>query len=178
MSNGQQSFSWILFAVMAFLSWGVYGVLLNFGQMGMADPVNARYKAFFVIGIAYFVTAVVAPALVLLVKGAAWTMPVKGITFSFLAGTVGALGAFSVLLAFGAKGPPPTVMSIVFAGAPIVTAIASMIVAPPAGGIAAIRFPFYIGILLAATGATLVTLYRPMPAPPPRQPPPATAPPS
>ena len=34
---------------------------------------------------------------------------------------MGAIGAFGVLLAFGAKGTPAVVMSIVFAGAPVVS---------------------------------------------------------
>ena len=37
----------------------------------MADP-TARYKAFFFVGIAYFLTAVLAPAAVLVMKGASW----------------------------------------------------------------------------------------------------------
>ncbi|GEM_PF-726544 len=74
---------------------------------------------------------------------------------------VGALGAFCVLLAFGAKGTPSVVMSIVFAGAPIVNAIVALALHPPAGGWSALRWQFIAGILLAALGGYLVTLYRP-----------------
>ena len=45
-----------------------------------------------------------------------------GMVWSLIAGIVGALGAFGVLLAFGAKGTPAVVMAIVFAGAPVVNA--------------------------------------------------------
>ncbi|MBI2950373.1 MAG: hypothetical protein HYY23_22320, partial [Verrucomicrobia bacterium] len=85
-------------------SWGVYGVFLHTGQMAMSDPVNGRYKAFLFVGIAYFLTAVLAPLAVLLAKGASWSYPAKGMWWSLIAGIVGAVGAFGVLLAFGAKG--------------------------------------------------------------------------
>ena len=86
--------------------------------------------------------------------------------WSLIAGIVGAIGAFCVLLAFGAKGTPPVVMSIVFAGAPIVNALYSILEHPPAGGIGSIRPQFFLGILLAALGGCLVTLYKPNPPAP------------
>jgi hypothetical protein len=46
---------------------------------------------------------------------------------------------------------------------------------PPAGGLASIRWPFLLGILLAALGGMMVTLYRPATAPP-RPPAPAARP--
>jgi hypothetical protein len=156
--------SWLVFALMTVVSWGLYGVFLHTGQNGMADPVNGRYKAFLFVGLAYFLTAVLAPLLVLKLQGAAWTFPAKGALWSLLAGTVGAVGAFCVLLAFGAKGTPPVVMSIVFGGAPVVNALYSLTLHPPRGGWAGIRWPFYVGLLLVALGGCLVTLYKPAPA--------------
>jgi hypothetical protein len=168
----QPGMTWLIFALMTVVSWGVYGVFLHTGQMAMGDPVNGRYKAFLFVGIAYVLTAVLAPLAILVTSGASWQMPMRGILWSLLAGTVGAIGAFCVLLAFGARGTPPVVMSIVFAGAPIVNAIAGIAMHPPAGGLAGVRWPFVLGILMAATGGCLVTLYRPQPAAPHR--PPAT----
>ncbi|HVG09034.1 MAG TPA: hypothetical protein VNM67_15120 [Thermoanaerobaculia bacterium] len=159
--------NWLVFALMTVVSWGLYGAFLHTGQMGMADPVNGRYKAFLFVGLAYFLTAVLAPLLLLKLQGADWTFPMKGALWSLLAGTVGAAGAFCVLLAFGAKGTPPVVMSIVFGGAPIVNALYSLALHPPEGGWGAIRWPFYVGLLLAALGGCLVTLYKPGPAPAP-----------
>jgi drug/metabolite transporter (DMT)-like permease len=153
--------TWLAYALLTVASWGVYGVFLHTGQMGMRDAVNGRYKAFLFVGIAYFLTAVLAPLVLLMLKGASWQMPVRGIGWSLLAGTMGAIGAFGVLLAFAAKGTPPVVMSIVFAGAPIVNALVTVALHPPAGGLAAIRWPFVLGICLAALGGCLVTLYRP-----------------
>ncbi|MCF7764456.1 MAG: hypothetical protein K9N62_12355, partial [Verrucomicrobia bacterium] len=125
-NSGQPGFTWLLFALLTVASWGVYGVFLHTGQMAMGDPVNGRYKAFLFVGIAYFLTAVLAPLAVLVLKGATWTYPAKGMAWSLIAGIVGAVGAFGVLLAFGARGTPSVVMAIVFAGAPIVNALYSL----------------------------------------------------
>jgi len=160
--------TWLLFALMTVASWGVYGLLLHSGQMSMGDPVNGRYKAFLFVGIAYFITAVLAPLVVLWLNGASWNYPVKGMAWSLLAGIAGAVGAFCVLLAFGAKGSPAVVMSIVFAGAPVVNAVVALSVHPPAGGLGSLRWQFVAGILLAAIGGCLVTLYKPGPAPVPQ----------
>lgn len=159
--------AWLIFALMTMVSWGVYGVFLHSGQMSMGDPVSGRYKAFLFVGIAYFLTAVLAPLAILLVTGADWNYPIKGMSWSLIAGIVGAIGAFCVLLAFGAKGTPAVVMSIIFAGAPVINAIVAMSMHPPAGGLRAIPWQFVLGILLAATGGCLVTLFRPPPAPSP-----------
>ena len=86
---------------------------------------------------------------------------------AIIAGTVGAAGALGVLLAFGAKGSPTVVMSIIFAGAPIVNAFTAMLVHPPAGGLRAVRWQFVLGILLAAAGGFLVTKFKPDAAAPP-----------
>ncbi len=161
--------NWLAFALMTVVSWGLYGAFLHTGQLGMADPVNGRYKAFLFVGLAYFLTAVLAPLLVLKLQGATWTFPVKGALWSLIAGSVGAAGAFCVLLAFGAKGSPAVVMTIVFAGAPIVNALYTTILHPPAGGWGSIRWQFYVGMLLAVIGAGLVTLYKPAPGPGPEK---------
>jgi len=159
--------NWLAFALMTVVSWGLYGAFLHTGQLGMADPVNGRYKAFLFVGLAYFLTAVLAPLLVLKLQGATWTFPAKGAIWSLIAGSVGAAGAFCVLLAFGAKGTPAVVMTIVFAGAPLVNALYTTVLHPPAGGWGSIRWQFYAGLILAVIGAGLVTLYKPAPGPEP-----------
>jgi drug/metabolite transporter (DMT)-like permease len=157
--------NWIVFALMTVLSWGVYGIFLHTGQMGMKDAVNGRYKAFLFVGIAYFLTAVLAPLAMLVMRGADWNYPKSGMLWSLIAGIAGAVGAFCVLLAFGAKGTPAVVMSIVFAGAPVINAVVAIAQHPPAGGVSSIKPQFYIGIVLAALGGCLVTYYKPNPAP-------------
>lgn len=161
-----QSLAWLFYSLLTVVSWGVYGVLLHTGQLGMADPVNGRYKAFLFVGLAYFLTAVLVPLGILMFNGASWAYPLKGMAWSLVAGIAGAVGAFAVLLAFGAKGAPAVVMAIVFAGAPIVNAAVALTLHPPAGGWSALRWQFILGIALAAVGGCLVTFYRPPPAPP------------
>ncbi len=156
---------WMVFALMTVVSWGLYGVFLHMGQTGMSDPENGRYKAFFMVGIAYFLIAILAPAGFLVASGSSWSMPTAGWIWSLIAGVVGAIGAFCVLLAFGAKGHPAVVMSIIFAGAPIVNAVVVLALHPPAGGWSSLRWQFPAGIVLAALGGTLVTLYKPGPGP-------------
>jgi drug/metabolite transporter (DMT)-like permease len=166
-TSSSASHAWLFFALITVGCWGLYGAFLHTGQMGMNDPVNGRYKAFLWVGLAYFLTAVLAPLAILVLKGASWSFTARGVGWSLFAGIVGAAGAFSVLLAFGAKGTPAVVMSIVFAGAPVINAIYSLLLHPPAGGWQKLPWPFVLGILLAAIGGCLVTLYKPAPAPAP-----------
>ena len=119
----------------------------------MADPVNGRYKAFLFVGIAYFLTAVLAPLAVLFLNGASWHYPVPGMAWSLIAGISGAVGAFCVLLAFGAKGSPAVVMSIVFAGAPIVKFFPGPSGGP--GAVKAIRGPLPFLRIFPTSGVTL-----------------------
>jgi drug/metabolite transporter (DMT)-like permease len=158
--------NWLIFALMTVVSWGLYGIFLHSGQVAMKDQSNGLFKAFLFVGLAYFLTAVLAPLGMLATRKADWTFPSAGMGWSLLAGLVGAAGAFCVLLAFGAKGRPVVVMSIVFAGAPIVNAIVAMYLNPPEGGMGAIKWQFYLGILLAAVGGCLVTFFKPPPAMP------------
>lgn len=162
--------NWLIYALLTVACWGVYGIFLHNGTIAIGDPANGRIKAFLVVGLAYFLVAVLAPIAILAVKGASpafWNYPGKGFGWSLLAGTVGAIGALGVLLAFGAKGTPPVVMSIIFAGAPIVNALVAIALHPPQGGWGNIKPQFYLGILLAATGAAMVSFYKPNPAPKP-----------
>ena len=153
--------TWLLFSMITVGAFGVYGVLLHTGIMSMADPVNGRYKAFLFVGIAYLLTAVLGSLIALKMNGVEWTFPVKGMMWSTLAGIAGAVGAFGILLAFGAKGTPTVVMAIVFAGAPIVNAAVAVMAHPPAGGWAAVNWRFGLGIGMAALGGCLVSLYKP-----------------
>ena len=165
---------WMLFALLTVACWGLYGILLHMGQLEMKDPVHGRNKAFFCVGIAYFLIAVLAPAGFLIAQGADWNMPGKAIWLSLIAGALGEVVEFGVLLAFGAKGAPAVVMAIIFAGAPVVNAVVALSLHPPAGGIAKLPWQFIAGIVLAAVGGTLVTLYKPAPGKPTASPPPST----
>ena len=179
-----KNMNWLYFALVTVACWGLYGIFLHKGQVEMADKDLGRYKAFLFVGIAYFLTAVIAPLAILIFKGADWSMPPKGMWISLFAGILGAIGAFFVLLAMGSgakAGISPgivavLVMSTIFAGAPIVNAIVGIVMHPPKGGMAAIPFPFYLGILLAAVGGFMATKFKPAPAPPAAKPPAAESP--
>jgi hypothetical protein len=169
-TESNTSLTWLIFALLTVLTWGLYGVLLHTGRSGMpggAEMGNASLKAFLWVGVAYFVVAIVGPVIVLKARGTNWSMTGSGITWSFIAGTAGAVGAFTLVLALGAasvtmKGAAPTaVMPIVFGGAPIVNAIVAMMVHPPDGGFKSIPLPFLIGIVLAASGGFLVAKFAP-----------------
>jgi hypothetical protein len=154
--------NWLAFALMTVASWGLYGICLHTGRMGMGDATNGAFKAFLLVGVAYFLVAVLAPLGVLWFRGASFSFPAVGVQWSLLAGLVGALGAFTVLLSFGAGGHPAVVMTLIFAGAPIVNALVGLLKHPPAGGIGAVEWPFYLGIALAAIGGGMVSLFKPV----------------
>src|SRR3989440_12086060 len=180
-NSNSSGMTWLVFAMLTVVAWGVYGAFLHTGQSSMShssggDPSIARYKAFLFVGVAYFLTAVLAPLLLLMMKGAAWSdYSAKGMVWSLGAGVFGAIGAFGVLLAFGAGGKPGVVMSIVFAGAPVVNAVYSLYLHPPAGGLSKVPLPFFLGIALAAFGGFLVTYFKPGPSAPKATPPAQTA---
>ena len=137
--------SWLFYAFLTVCTWGLYGVFLHSGQLAMKDPEFGRYKSFLFVGIAYFVIAVLAPLVLLKLQGSNFNFPGRGIWVSLIAGALGAIGAFGILLAFGAKGTPTVVMAIVFAGAPIVNAIVASWMHPPKGGLAdLLKLPFHV----------------------------------
>ena len=177
-SSASPSYTWLALTMLTVFSWGVYGILLHKGQVSMGDPVNGRYKAFLFVGIAYFLTAVLAPLVLLMIKGSAFSgYTAAGSWWSLIAGIMGAIGAFGVLLAFGAKGKPPEVMAIVFAGAPVLNAIVSLIITRHEVNWGKISPLFYLGMVLALAGGGLVTFFKPSP-PPPGKPKPAFVPPT
>jgi hypothetical protein len=164
-SSASPGYTWLALTMLTVVTWGVYGILLHKGQVSMGDPVNGRYKAFLFVGIAYFLTAVLAPLFLLMTKGAAFSgYTSAGSWWSLVAGIAGAIGAFGVLLAFGAKGKPPEVMAIVFAGAPVVNAVVSLVITRHQLDWGRVSPLFFLGIALALGGGALVTLYKPAPA--------------
>lgn len=159
----KKNMNWVAFALMTVSFWGLYGVFLHKGSMAMKDPDFGRYKAFLVVGIAYFLVAVLAPLILLKVSGSNFKFTGEGFKWSLIAGVVGAVGALGVLLAFGQGGHPSAVMSIIFAGAPIVNSVVALWMHPPAGGVSEIRWQFFAGIVLAAVGAYMVVKFKPDP---------------
>ena len=104
-----KSMNWLLYAYLTVLSWGAYGVILHYGRGQMPtgpETANAGLKAFLWVGIAYFFVAVIGPVLVLKARGSNFSFTGPGITWSFIAGVTGALGAFTLVLALGAAASP------------------------------------------------------------------------
>lgn len=161
--------TWIIFALLTVLSWGVYGVILHKGRgympMGPEAP-HASLKAFLLVCVAYAIIGIAAAVLIKL-RGSNWSFTGSGITWSFIAGVTGALGAFTLVLALGAASPikgtaaAAAVMPIVFGGAPMINAITAMLLHPPEGGIKSLPLPFILGCLMAAAGAVMVAKYAP-----------------
>ena len=168
---------WYAWALLTVLCWGTYGVCMHTGSMNMKNPEHGRIMAFLWVGLAYFLTAVIAPLIILKLNGASiefWKYESIGWQWSLFAGILGAIGALGVLLAFSAAPKPtvayvPIVMSIIFAGAPIVNAVINT---TKEGNWPHVKAPFILGICLAAMGGYLVT--KNPPKPPPTEPSTAT----
>jgi hypothetical protein len=154
---------WLGFAMMTVLTWGLYGAFLAKGAAGFEHD---RMKAFFMVGIAYVLVAVIAPSIVLLVTGKGFNFfdfP-EGIKLSLFAGILGAIGAFTALMALSSNPLPgplaaSQVMSVIFAGAPIVAAAYGLIYRKD--GLSGLPWQFVVGLILAASGGALVTLFKP-----------------
>ena len=135
--------------------WGVYGPVLHFGRESM----QSNLRPFMCVGMAYFVIAVLVP-LLLLSRGerGGWTS--KGVLWSLLAGTAGALGALGVILALGFGGKPIYVMPLVFGGAPVVN---TLLTAFMNRSFSQLKAPFLAGLILVITGAVTVLVFKPHP---------------
>src|SRR5262245_7168316 len=163
---------WHAFVLGAVLSWGIYVPVLHEGQSKMGAPRGpsaGSVRAFLCVGLAYFLTAVVIPLILLLTDTAGGerlefthdgAVNTPALTFATLGGIAGAAGALCIILAIKNGGKPLYIAPLVFAGAPIVNAIVSLAWHPPEG-LGESRFlpgwiMFATGILLAAFGAGLV----------------------
>jgi len=147
---------WLVFVIGAMLSWGAYVPTIHQGQVLLK---GGSLRAFLCVGGAYFLTAVVVPLTLLL---GARQEPLEftpgGVGVATLAGIFGAAGALCVILALKNGGLPIYVAPLVFAGAPIVNVIISMIWHKPKS---APEIWFYVGLVMAAVGAGLVLRFKP-----------------
>jgi hypothetical protein len=163
---------WVVFAFMTVITWGLYGAFLNRGAVGFHHD---RMKAFLFVGVAYFLIAVIAPLIMIAVNGKDPKFDFQpdgkmdGIKWSLFAGCLGAIGALTVLIALNSnpltlEGKPglaaSQVMSLVFAGAPIVAAIYGVMTRKTQGDLN-LDWRFIAGLVLAASGGALVTLFKP-----------------
>jgi drug/metabolite transporter (DMT)-like permease len=147
---------WILFAIGAALSWGLYGPSLHQGQTKLGSP----FRALLCVGLAYFVIGVIIPVIALAsqgeLTGRGWNA--SGAIGATLAGGLGALGAVFIIYAFRAGGLPAYVMPIVFGGAPVINVVFTMYLHPPKTTPNPL---LWVGMALVAAGATLVLYFKP-----------------
>ncbi len=153
------------FALLTVVCWGTYGFACTSDPAIWEIRKTAELWPFF--GWACLLShRSNCPVIILKLKGgniAFWTYPTKGWQWSLIAGTLGAIGALGVLLAFGKMSSPafvPVIMSIIFAGAPMVNALVST---TKEGNWAYVRWPFVLGIALAAVGGYMITKHAPKP---------------
>ena len=146
--------SWIVLALGAALSWGLYGASLHKGQVELGNPL----RALLCVGVAYFLIGVVVPVIALSSQGELRNFNVTGTATATLAGALGAIGAVFIIFAFRAGGLPTYVMPIVFGGAPVINVVTTMALHPPKSSVNPL---FFIGVLMAAAGAGMVLYFRP-----------------
>jgi hypothetical protein len=115
-------------------------------------------RAMLFIGFAYFLVAVLVPAMMLATQAQPGAFNGKGAALGLLAGALGALGAVGIVFAFFKGGSPLYVMPLVFSGAPLVNVVVSLILHPPKE---APHPMLYLGFIMAAVGAYLVLRYKP-----------------
>ncbi len=146
---------WIMFALGAALSWGLYGPVLHRGQVLLGSPL----RALLCVGFAYFLIGVLVPVISLWYQGnLLGGFNMKGSLAAMGGGALGALGAVCIILAFKSGGLPTYVMPLVFAGAPLVNVLFSMWLHPPKESPNPL---LYVGFVLASIGAGLVLYFKP-----------------
>ena len=148
----------ILFALMTGLFWGLYGPSLAQARSALHSP----FKPYFAVGLAYLVWATFGGIIGMRLNGDAFTFTGQGITWGFIAGSMGAFGALTLTLAMftGGGAMPHIVMPIVFGSAVTVSALVALRTAD--------HFSpwLVVGIVVVAIGIVLVAYNTPHAAPP------------
>lgn len=148
----------------AVLSWGVYVPLVH----EAATKLGSSLRAFLFVGVAYFLVAVLVPSIIIFVfadptikPSATPNFDIGPVSWGIGAGVAGAVGALCVIFAAteAGKGGVLYVAPLVFAGAPIVNTLATLLYFHPVK-----KMPsplFFCGLVLAAAGAAMVMIYKP-----------------
>jgi hypothetical protein len=160
------------------LCWGMYGPVLQWGQLGMSTVPGhpALLRPFVCVGLAYFLIGVIVPGLWLYLHGEKGDWTVNGIIWSLAGGALGAIGALGIIMAFKFGGQPAYVMPLVFGGAPVINAFLTIFLADRMKEIGPV---FLAGLVMVVLGAVTVLMFAPHASPPaataaaPATPPPA-----
>jgi drug/metabolite transporter (DMT)-like permease len=150
---------WMLFVALAGLCWGAY---VPFVAQG-GKELKSSYASLLCVGIAYFLIAILFPMAIFWTRGKFPEFNAKGSFLATMAGVAGALGALCVILAtFEFKGPRLYVAPVIFAVAPVINTVVSLVWHPDKGlghfslpeGLP--HWSFFVGIVLTGLGAGLV----------------------
>ena len=146
--------TWIMFALGAAVSWGIYGASLHTGSVQLGNPL----RALLCVGAAYLLIAVIVPVVTLSTQGQLNGFNASGITWATAAGALGAAGAACIIFAFMVGGRPLYVMPLVFGGAPLVNVLVSMLLHPPRISPSPL---LYVGFVVTVLGAGMVLYFKP-----------------
>ena len=172
-----------LFIAGAAVTWGIYVPSIHLAAKGHEGiSLWSNLRAFLFVGVAYFLVAVLIPMALIfafnydptaVATKANWNP--KGVTWGIFAGALGAAGALCVIFAVTKAGKPwgPLyVAPLVFAFAPIVNTVATLVYFSPAKTLPDWRF--FLGLGLAIAGAVMVMVFKPVDKKPGPGGPPAT----
>src|SRR5437764_11376857 len=169
-----ESRTWLLYVLLAGLSWGTYVPLIFYGGSELGKSSGARILAILCVGVAYFLIAVLFPLYLFLSGKEQWPdLKTTGLVFSGLAGVAGAVGALCVVFASksavdaarAAGAPPDTyklyIAPLIFGLAPIINTLVSTVWHPKPGRpfhfeVELPGWKLWVGIVLVGAGAALV----------------------
>lgn len=146
------------------LCWGMYGPVLQWGQLGMSTVPGhpALLRPFVCVGLAYFLIGVIVPSVWLYLYGEHGEWTANGIIWSIAGGALGAIGALGIIMAFKFGGQPAYVMPLVFGGAPVVNAFITIYLADRMKEIGPV---FLAGLVMVVLGAVTVLMFAPHASP-------------
>src|SRR5207244_9297725 len=89
------------FIALTFFCWGVYGPVLHEGQQELGAPLQpSSLRPFICVGLAYFLVAVIVPAVLLKTSPEKGNWSAEGLAWSLAAGIITSIGALGIILAF------------------------------------------------------------------------------
>jgi hypothetical protein len=129
--------------------------------MSTIEGSPARLRPFVCVGLAYFLVGVIVPAVLLKLRGENGHWSTTGIIWSIAGGTLGAIGALGIIMAFNFGGRPVYVAPLVFGGAPVVNAFLTIYLARRMREIGPL---FLTGLTMVLLGSVTVLWSAPKPA--------------
>ena len=138
---------WILFALGAALSWGLYGPVLHRGQLALGSPM----RALLCVGVAYFLIGVLAPV-ASLVGADAWLLFVSFGIGGCFAQAIGRMRCLAQGCCHGREAPP-------FFGIRYVRPMSRVVRLSALGGVPVHPTPLYSMMWMTLVGLVLIRLW-------------------